>query len=561
MQYRTLAEIYEELQATPSKLAKAEIVAKLLKKTPAELLEKVTLLASGHIFPEWSDEKLGIADKLVIKAISKATGVSTQDIIIESNKTGDLGLTAENLIGKKKQRTLGQRDTTIELVFDNLRKIAKQEGSGSQEKKIDLIAELLSGAEPLEARYIVRTALEQMRIGVAKGIIRDAIALAFEIDKKIVETALDTTPNYGLVAKIAKEKGEIGLKKITFTLGEPFQVILAEKIPSIKEAIEKFDNVILEYKYDGMRTLIHKKDDRVWIFTRNLEDITKAFPDIVELVRKNVKAKDCILDGETIGLTEKGKAIPFQKLSTRIKRKHDVKKHSENIPIQVNLFDIIYLEGKILTELSLKERREILAKTIKVQKGKFQFTEFLIPKTLVEAEKFYNTALKLGHEGLIAKNLDAKYIPGRRVAGGWLKIKPIMENLDVVIIGGVWGTGKRVGALGSLILGLRVDGKFLACGKLGTGLKEKEQETGTTLSHITKLLRPYIISEHGNEVKIKPKIVIEVAYEEIQKSPQYESGFALRFPRFIRLRDDKNPEQADDINRVNVLYKQQKGKR
>ena len=180
MQYRTLAEIYEELQATPSKLAKAEIVAKLLKKTPAELLEKVTLLASGHIFPEWSDEKLGIADKLVIKAISKATGVSTQDIIIESNKTGDLGLTAENLIGKKKQRTLGQRDTTIELVFDNLRKIAKQEGSGSQEKKIDLIAELLSGAEPLEARYIVRTALEQMRIGVAKGIIRDAIALAFE---------------------------------------------------------------------------------------------------------------------------------------------------------------------------------------------------------------------------------------------------------------------------------------------------------------------------------------------------------------------------------------------
>ena len=310
-----------------------------------------------------------------------------------------------------------------------------------------------------------------------------------------------------------------------------------------------------------MRTLIHKKDDKVWIFTRNLEDITKAFPDIVELVRKNVKAKDCILDGETIGLTEKGKAIPFQKLSTRIKRKHDVKEHSENIPIQVNLFDIIYLEGNILTDLSLKERREILAKIIKVQKGKFQFTEFLIPKTLAEAEKFYNTALKLGHEGLIAKNLDAKYIPGRRVAGGWLKIKPVMENLDVVIIGGVWGTGKRVGALGSLILGLKVDGKFLACGKLGTGLKEIEQETGTTLSQITKLLKPHIISEHGSEVKIKPKIVIEVAYEEIQKSPQYESGFALRFPRFIRLRDDKNPEQADDINRINVLYKQQKGKR
>src|SRR3989338_4155307 len=318
MKYRALAEIYEELQATPSKLAKAEIVAKLLKKTPAELLDKVTLLVSGHVFPEWSDEKLGIADKLVIRAISKATGVSPQDITTESNKTGDLGLTAENLIGRKKQRTLGQRDTTIELVFNNLQKIAHQEGSGSQEKKIDLIAELLSGADALEARYIVRTALEQMRIGVAKGIIRDAIALAFEIDKKVVETALDTTPNYGLVAKIAREKGETGLKKITFTLGEPFQVILAEKIPSIREAIEKFDNVILEYKYDGMRTLIHKKDDKVWIFTRNLEDITKAFPDIVELVRKNVKAKDCIIDGETIGLTEKGKAIPFQKLSNKL---------------------------------------------------------------------------------------------------------------------------------------------------------------------------------------------------------------------------------------------------
>ena len=560
MQYRTLAETYEELNATMSKLAKADIVAKLLKKTPSDEIEKVTLLLSGRIFPEWSDQKIGVAEKLVIKAIAKATGSSVDNIVKEFEKTGDLGFTAENLIEKKKQLTLDQLDLTVKLVFENLTNLAQQEGSGSQEKKLDLISELLSAAEPLEARYVIRTILEQLRVGVAKGIIRDAIAQAFEVDKKIVESAWQSTPNYGLIAKTAKTDGEKGLKKIGVVIGEPFQVALAEKVPDLKDAFEKFSNLLLEYKYDGMRILIHKKGDKVWLFTRNLEDITKQFPDIVELVRKNIKADKCIIDGEAVGLTEKGKPIPFQKLSTRIKRKYDIEKQSAEIPVQVNLFDVIYADGKFTTELPLHERKKILAKLVTSHKGKFQIAKGLIPKDLAEAQKFYDEALKMGHEGLIAKNLDAVYVPGRKVAGGWLKIKPTMENLDLVIIGGVWGTGKRAGTFGSLILGLRNKHLFQACGKLGTGLKEKEG-SGVTLQHLAKILKPLVIEENNNEIKFKPEILIEVAYEEIQKSPQYESGFALRFPRFIRLREDKSAKDADDINRINVLYKQQKGKR
>ena len=566
MKYATLAETYSELEKVPSKLKKTEIIAKLFQETPANLLEAVTLLVQGRVFPSWSEREVGVADQLMLKAVAKATGVSAEDVVKDYKKSGDLGLTVETLVGKKRQRTLGQEALTVGKVFANLQAIAEHSGGGSQDRKLDLIAELLSQATATEAKYIVRTVLEQLRIGVAEGLVRDAVASAYEVSVDGVENAWNLLPDFGEVAKAAKEDGERGLKKFKLRLGTPFIVQLAEKSPDLKTALESFTQVLLEYKYDGMRTLIHKKGDKIWLFTRNLENITAAFPDIVQLARKNIKADDCVLDGETIGLDRKsGKPVPFQQLSTRIKRKYDIEKASEEIPIDVNLFDIVYLDGKNLMDLPLEERKKYLAKSIKEVPGRFHVAEGLATTDLKDAEKFYKESLKAGEEGVIVKDLSALYVPGRRVAGGWLKIKPVMENLDVVIVGGTWGTGKRAGTIGSLHLAIRdhESGKFLECGMMGTGLKEKksEQEGSATLKEMTKLLKPHVEHEDGSLVRFKPKIVIEVAYEEIQKSPTYVSGYALRFPRFIRIRFDKGPSEADTIERVKTLYGQQKGKK
>jgi len=564
MRYSVLADTYEELEGTAKKLAKADIISKLLKKTPSEDIPEVVMLLSGRIFPPWVEREIGVAENLLMRAIAKATGNSEKEIVDKFKKTGDLGLTVEFFIEKKKQRTLGEEELTVRKVFDNFRKIAEQEGSGSQDRKLNLLAELLASAKAKEARYVARTVLEQLRVGVAEGIVRDAVAKAFDLNPEDVENAWNFLPDYGQIAAIAKGKGTKGLQKIELQIGTPCNVLLAEKVPDLKTALESFDKPLLQYKYDGMRALIHKKGEKIWLFTRRLEDVTKAFPEVVEYARKSLKAREIIVDGEAIGLDRKtGKPIPFQRLSTRIKRKYDVEKAANEIPVQVNLFDILYLNGKTLFDKNQKERWELLKKEVKEIKGKFRLTDSLETKDYREAEKFYKESLAAGHEGLIVKNLDSLYIPGRSVAGGWLKVKPTLENLDLVVVGGVWGTGKRAGWIGSLILGVRNPdtGKFLECGMMGTGIKEKTAKPeDVTLADMTKMLKPLIIEEKSHHIKIKPRVVIEVAYEEIQKSPTYESGYALRFPRFLRLREDKGPEEADTLERMKKIYDMQKGR-
>ena len=565
MKYSVLADTYEKLEKIPAKLEKTHIIAKMLKEIPKDLLVETVLLLNGSVFPSWSEEELGIANQLVIKSIAKACGVNSNLIVKNFKKSGDLGLSVEELSKTKKQMTLGKKELMINKVFDNLKLIAKETGQGSQDRKINLIAELLTQASPKEAKYIIRTVLGQLRVGVAEGIIRDAIAEAFEVSTKAVEDAWFLNPDYGEIAEIAREKGEDGLKKVKIELGKPVMVLLAEKAPSLKDAIESFDKVALEYKYDGARFVVQKNDNEIWIFTRRLENITKAFPDVVKLCKANLKAKNCIVDGEALAINPKTKRpLPFQMLSQRIRRKYDIEKIAKDIPVELNLFDIIYLNGKFLFDIPLEERRKLLAKSVNEVPGKIQLAKQLVTKDIKKAEKFYKEALKAGQEGLIVKNLEAKYHPGRRVAGGWLKVKPILESLDLAIIGATWGTGRRAGWLGSFILGCRdIDtGKFLECGMLGTGVKEKKTlPNDMTFADLSKLLKPYIESEKGNEIKVKPKIVIEVSYEEIQKSPTYSSQFALRFPRLLRVRFDKGPEEADDLERLKRIFEMQKGRK
>lgn len=645
MDYSRLVEAYEFLERTSARLKKVESIASLLEEIPPSLLPKVTLLVQGLVFPAWSSQEMGIANQLMVKAISQATGFPEKDIIQRFIKIGDFGLVIEELVAKKKQRTLVRKKLTVDKICENLQKVAGVEGKGAVNRKLALISELLSFATPKEAKYIVRTTLGTLRIGVAEGVMRDAVAKAFFADilwgssnkrildlikkeknkkvtvekglldileKKIssevsafrkrnkvmekpleaiqrmefwkekggedfvflrdekagnalkkqiidtVEMAWFLQPDYGEIARIAKEKGLQGLKKVSLEVGKPYHVLLSEKAPSLEEALKEYEHPALEYKYDGARLSIQKKGEQVWLFTRRLENVTTQFPEVVEWARKRIKAKEAIVEGEMLGFS-KGKPMPFQFLSQRIKRKYDIEKIAKGIPVQVNLFDVVFLNGKSLFSTLLKERWNTLKRIVTPLPGKLQLAKHLETTSLPKAEAFYKEALKARQEGLIVKNLDAIYQPGRRV-GFWLKIKPTMENLDLVIVGATWGTGKRAGWLGSYVLGCRdpATGRFLECGMIGTGIKEKAGK-GVTFKELTALLKPSIEREKGNEVSIKPKIVVEVAYEEIQKSPTYASGYALRFPRVVRLRTaDKTAEQADTLERVEHLYKFQK---
>jgi DNA ligase-1 len=564
MEYTILANVYEKLESISSKLAKTDILADLFSTASAEKLPKVVLLVQGTVFPRYSQCELGIASQMIIKAIQKATGFKSEEIENKFKKTGDLGLTAEECVKSKRQAVLFKKKLDVDLVFSNLQKLATIAGKGSQEKKLSLIAELLVSAKPKEARYIVRTILGELRVGVAEGIIRDAIVNAFLLKKgmskeekkeltEIVNYSWNILSDFGEIAKIAKEKGVEGLKKPKVQLGKPIQVMLGLAAESIEQVIKNFGKVAAEYKYDGMRAEIMKKDDKIWIFTRRLEDVTKQFPDLVEQCKKALKPKECIVEGEVLGIDKKTNIpLPFQDLSQRIHRKYDIENMTKEIPIQAHLFDVLYLEGKTLFDKPFIERRKILEKIIKPIPKKFELAKQLVTDDVKKADKFYKEALAAKQEGLFLKVLDSKYIFGRHV-GGWYKIKPIMETLDLVVVGATSGTGARVKWLSSFVLACRDPdtGKFLPCGMMGTGLTEEQFEL------MTEKLKPLITEEKGREMKIKPKIVLEIAYQEIQKSPTYESGYALRFPRMIGIRDDKGPEEIDEIQRVEELFKSQ----
>lgn len=554
MDYSNLSDVYEKLESTSSKHGKRDILADLLKNAPTTELEKIVLLVTGRVFPSASREELGIAEKMMKRAIAKATGFPDKKITEEFRATGDLGIVAEKLVKSKRQVTFMRKRLTVEKVFESLKKLPTATGKGSQERKLGIIAELLVSAKPKEARYVVRTALGILRIGVAEGVLRDAIAKAFKVDANSVERAWNMMPDYGKIAKIAKSKGDKGLQNVRLKIGTSVQVLLCEKAPDLKTAIEKFEHPTVEVKYDGARVQIHKDGEKIVLFTRRLENVTKQFPDLVKLAKEAVKAKRCILDGEMVGIDKKtGKPLPFQQLSQRVQRKYDIEKMVREIPIQVSLFDIIFIDDRSLLDEPLKERRKVLEKIINPIQGKFQLGKHLVTKDLKKAEKFYKHALEQGQEGVIVKNLNSKYKPGRRV-GYWLKVKPIMEPLDLVIVGAEWGTGKRARWLSSFILACRdpKKGKYLSCGMMGTGLTDEQ------FKEITKKLKPLIIEENGRTVKLKPKIVFEIGYEEIQRSPKYESGFALRFPRLIRDRSaDKGPNETDTLSRLKNLYESQ----
>ncbi|MBD3388538.1 MAG: ATP-dependent DNA ligase [Candidatus Altiarchaeales archaeon] len=550
MDYSLLTGVYARLEGISGRLEMTDVVAEFIKEVPDESLSTVLLFLRGTPFPSWSSLELGIADKLMVKALSSVSGLAESKLNDLVREKGDIGLVAEEALVSKPQTTLYSETLTVEKVQENLGRLAKLTGKGSQDKKIAYITELLSNASPQDSRYIVRLILGQLRIGVGDGIIRDAIAKAYELDPSVVDRAFNMRPDWGEVALTAKNRGESGLKDYGIIVGQPVKVMLAQKAESLESALEDMGEVELEVKYDGARLQIHKDKDRVSLFTRRLEDVTRQFPEVVKDSLNHVKAASAVIEGEVVAVdVGTRRPLPFQNLSRRIKRKYDIREMVDKIPVEVNLFDIIYHNGGDKSGLEFRERRQLLSESVD-ETDRFRLAENLVTTDLKPAENFYKKALDMGHEGVMVKNLKAPYQPGSRV-GYMYKLKPVMESLDLVVTGGTWGEGRRASWIGSYLLSVYdpESGGFLEIGRMATGLTDEQ------LKGLTELFKPLITSQEGRSVVIKPKVVFEVAYEEIQKSPTYSSGYALRFPRLVRVREDKGVEEADTLNRVEMMLK------
>jgi len=554
--FKELVELCEKLEKTTKRTTMANLISSFLKELKPDEIGPAVRLIIGRIFPAWSQETLEISWRTVIKIIKDLTGASNKDISEAFSKTGDPGDMAKILMekGKRaKQTTLLQSPLTILDVHKYFLSIASTKGLGSKKKKESLLYGLLSRATPLETKYIVKDILGEMRHGVSEGLMEEAIAKASGASLEQVKRAHMFLGDLGDVAYIALTKGVQGLKEVKMRLFHPIKPMLAQPVENVKEALKEHGGkTAFEYKLDGARVQIHLKNGKVAIFSRRLTDVTQSLPDVVKLVLEEVKANEAVLEGEVIAVGEENKPLPFQHLMRRFHRVKDVEKMIKEIPVQLYLFDVLYLNGKMLIDEPYMKRWEYLEKI----HGNIQLAPRIITGDPEEAQNFFEKAKSEGHEGLVAKKLDSNYTPGIR-GKKWLKIKGILDTLDLVIVAADWGYGRRHEWLSDYYLAARDEktGEFLVIGKTFKGLTDEE------FKEITKRLLELKIAEAGGTVYVKPEIVVEVAFDEIQQSPKYKSGFALRFARITRIREDKSPNEADTIGRVREIYEKQfKGK-
>ncbi len=551
-EFSKLAELCEKLEKISERIPKINLIANFLRNLERDEISPAVRMIIGKVFPDWSDETLDVSWGTIIKVLRSITGATPKEMLQIFNKVGDPGELAKVLFETKKvkrQLSLFETKLTIREVFRTIASLAKIKGEGSRSRKEAIVKALLSKASPLEAKYIVKVILGEMRHGVSEGLMEEAIAKAIGAQTELVERANMLLGDIGEVAEIALTRGIEGLKEVKLRLFHPIKPMLAQKVDSVADALKEHGGIsAFEYKLDGVRMQIHKQGDKVKIFSRRLTDITDSFPEIVKEVREKLKANEAIVEGETIAIGDDGRPLPFQYLVRRLRRVKEKEKMAKKISVKLFLFDCLYRDGKLLLDEPYTERWKNLEE---IANG-IPLVPRIITNNVKEAEEFFNKARKEGHEGLMAKKLDSKYTPGIR-GKKWLKIKGILETLDLVIVAADWGYGRRKDWLSDYYLAARDEktGEFLIVGKTFKGLTDTEFEA------LTKRLLELKLFEKGRTVFVKPEIVVEVAFDEIQKSPKYKSGYALRFARITRIRYDKSPEEADTIQKIEELYKKQ----
>ncbi len=549
--FLSFAELCQRVEGVSGSLEKIDLAAAFLKELNDDELAVASGFIMGDLFPPSLDLVMGVGPSILYEAMARACGCSTEKISDMLRATGDPGLVASAAVEKKKPigfaAFVEDEPLCIEEVYQRFLAVARASGKGSQDTRIKNLQYLFSKATPLEAQYIARLAIEDMRIGIGEGGIRDAIARAFSREAADVERAYNLTNDIGLVAVNAR-KGT--LSDLNVLINHPIKMMLAQLGEGIPASMQELGSAAVEWKYDGARVQIHKDGKRVRIFSRRLEDVTRSLPEIVRLAQE-VRADKAILDGEAVAIGKDSRPLAFQEILKRFRRKYNVEKQAKETPLRLFLFDLIYLDGKSTVDLPLARRRELLEGIVdpSILAGQ------VVTDSVQKAEEIYRQALETGHEGLILKNPLSLYSPGKR-GKNWLKIKPVMETLDLAVIGAKWGEGRRASFLGSYRLACldEATGKLLDIGWVATGL------TDEALAELTEMFRELILVQKGMEVELKPAVIFEVAYEEIQKSQSYSSGYALRFPRLVRVRDDKSLEEADSLERVESLYRVQRGR-
>ncbi|MDH5794694.1 MAG: ATP-dependent DNA ligase [Candidatus Bathyarchaeota archaeon] len=580
MKYSLVADAYEKIENTTKRLEMTDYLVDLLDSTPKATIGKIVYLTQGKIYPDFMGIEIGIAEKLATRAVAKATGIREKSIEKDMQTTGDLGETTQRFLQKKLQVTFFPEPLTVERVYETFGRMAKASGPGSMDQKINLLAGLLADSKPKEAKYIVRTVTGKLRLGIADMTVLDALAVAYgggKDSRPLLERAYNVSSDLGRVAKTVVETGTAGLREFEVSLGEPVRPMMAERLGSATEIIEKLGGeCAAEYKYDGERVQIHKNGDEVILFSRRMESITGQYPDAVALVKEKIASKKAIIEAECVAVDpDTGEMRPFQELMRR-RRKHGIQQAMKEHPVSLFVFDVLYSDGKDLTLEPYLVRHKVL-EDLNKENDRVQMTRYILTNDPAELERFFEEAIENGCEGLVCKSVseDSVYQAGAR---GWLWIKykrdyksEMTDTVDLVVVGAFHGRGKRAGTYGAALLAAYNpdNDTFETVCKCGSGFTDED------LQKIPKMLEPHKIPHRHPRVESKleadvwfePRVVLEAIGAEITLSPIHMcgmdairegSGLAIRFPRFTgNYRIDKSAEDATTADEVIEMYRGQ----
>ncbi|MGD9046572.1 MAG: ATP-dependent DNA ligase [Anaerolineae bacterium] len=546
--FARLAQLGEQLEGTNKRREMSAMLAEFLQGLLPEEIAPSVRLTIGQVFPEWDERALNISWKTMMAVVGALTDAPDQVRDQISGQAVDGGEFVRALLEQTRRQPPSPPALTILDVFHSLEVIAKTAGRGSRARKEALLMSLMERSTPVEAKYLSKVIYREMRHGVSEGLMLDGIARAAGVKSKHVRRANQLWGDVGEVARVALTEGEPPLLGATLRLFRPLKPMLAQSAGNLAEAFERFEgHLALEYKLDGARVQIHRLDQEVRIYSRNLAEVTASLPDVVAEIKDAQASREFVVEGEALAVDSQGRPLPFQHLMRRFRRKHTVADMVEEVPVQLYLFDALYADGEMLVDAPYHERWSALQSAA----GRLPLVPREIPQSLEKGEAFAEAAHRAGHEGVMVKELTSAYSPGVR-GRSWLKLKHVM-SLDLVIVAADWGYGRRHGWLSNYHLAAidHESEEFVVVGKTFKGLTDAQFQATTE-----KLLELERARERGT-VFVQPQIVVEVLFNEIQQSSQYRSGLTLRFARITRFREDKTPAQADSLQTLRELYEQQ----
>lgn len=582
MEFSELAKVLASIESTTQRTAMVKLLVGLFKRLEPAEIDKAIYIILGDLRPPWEGLELGLGEKLCIRALARASGAKVDELEELYKRTGDMGETARRALSRRQAQTLlafagsKRAGLSVAQVYDTLLKVAKASGEGSQDLKVSLLSSLFSQLSPDEAKYVARFVVGRLRLGVADMTLIDALAEAFDVPEDALERAYNVRPDLGFLGKLVAERGAAGLAEVRITPGVPVMPMLAQRLSTSREILAKLGGAaICEYKYDGERAQIHVSPGGVAIYSRRLENITHAYPDVVEAVRRSVSAGEAVLEGEIVAVDpDTGDLLPFQELMHR-KRKHEVEEAVREYPAKLNLFDLLYLDGEDLTDKPLIYRRLRLSEIVKEGED-VAIAKWALFDDEEKVDVFFHEAISMGMEGLVCKSPASIYEMGAR-GWNWIKYKrdyrsEMSDTADLAVVGAFYGRGKRAGLYGAFLLAAydpKTDMFYTVC-KVGSGF------TDADLKKMYQMLEPYkmdhrhprVSSRMEPDVWFTPGVVLEIVGAEITLSPLHtcclgavrpDVGLAIRFPRFTgRYRTDKSPEEATTVDELLEMYRSQK---